>query len=271
MSKFGLIYEPSRQTNLKFASYVSSTMTLPAVLEDYSLAMPSAWDSLGNSRWGDCVPAMGGHYFQQVTSRMGCLINPDAAGVLADYSELTGFDPLNPLTDRGTTMASFMSHLKNSGMIVKILTKTVKNSDGTKTAQRCPQRLGIDAYVEVDSKDLGRLKAACYVAGGILLATVLPNKMANGASLYGSYWDTTPTFSDGGSRGTHAIFGHFANESGVKINSWGSQKLMTEAFLQRYCYQAFAPISVNWLGKNLQAANGFDLTKMRAELAKVSK
>lgn len=270
MPKLGLIYEEPKPTNFKFTQYVSSTMVVPDVPEDYSLALPLPPDSLGNSKVGNCVDASGGHYFEQISARSGCLIKPTSTGVIADYSEFTGYDPLRPETDRGGQLSAFMTRLRTSGMIVQMVTRTV-TENGVKVTKTFPQRLGIDGYVEVNAKDLGRLKAACYLSGGLLLATALPNKMVSGASLYGAVWDTNSTFVDGGIKGYHAILGAYAHDKGIKVNSWGGYKLMTEAYLTRYCYTAFAPISFSWMDKHGTAANNFDIARLRAELAKLAK
>jgi hypothetical protein len=74
-----------------------------------------------------------------------------------------------------------------------------------------------------------------------------------------------------GSWGGHSVpaLGYDAN--GLWVATWGRMQFMTWAALVKYCDEGFAIISPAWLTTHGKSPSGFDLARLTADLAEVTK
>ena len=52
-----------------------------------------------------------------------------------------------------------------------------------------------------------------------------------------------------------------------QVVTWARRLNVTYEFLDRYCDEAYAILSPDWLGKDATAPNGFKLDQLKADLA----
>lgn len=231
---------------LRLASYLSS-----ASVPSYRAPPPArdwadhehAFDVLGNDRVGNCAFAAQAHLVQCFAAANGRTALIGRAAVMDAYSRVTGYDPTEPATDRGTVLLDALRDWRKNGI------------DGHKIA----------AYVKVEPSRR-EIEAAINLCGGIYVGASLPL-----AAQHQTVWDVAPagghdrTYTQG-SWGGHA-FGTVAySRTGLVGVTWGKLKVMTWEWAFSYLDELYAPISDDWIAGDA-APNGFDLERLRADLA----
>jgi hypothetical protein len=234
IGKLGKLPAKGDGRTLRLESYLAADVLerVPAAV-DWQDGLNS-WDAdpLGNADWGDCALADPGHGITLASKLAGLPSPVTAAGVLAAYSELTGFDPAKPETDRGAYMLDVMKYWRNVGIC------------GVK----------IEAFVNVAVE---HIDAAVALFGGVHLGFRLPSSI-NGQDI----WDDV---GDSNIIGGHAVF-QFAHSPGMGVvNTWGLRQAFTPAFRARYCDEAYAVLLAD-----RPAPSGLDLARLRSDLAKLS-
>jgi hypothetical protein len=209
----------------------------PGTTEVHWAAHVPSWDPLGNRKVGDCAEAAVGHWEQTVTWNVGRYWAPTEAQTIQFYGDITGYDPQTGAHDDGTFFADLLNRMKSQGW------------NGHKW----------DAVsVMLNWFNPRALLGAIYNFGGALLALSLPDDYA------AQFFRPQPMDVSGPPNPNN---GHLVNLGGkskglVHCNTWGSQKALTDAFMQRYGYSVFVPFSGDWLKANGKTPSG--LTRQKA-------
>lgn len=234
--------------DLKLVRYTETLPPLPdGPLGHQSLIGTDAWGMNGNNRAGDCVWAGAAHetLLWNVERHRQVTITDDDS--LADYTAVTGYNPDDPSTDRGTDMRNALIYRRKTGI-----------RDST------DRRHKIHAFTALDAGNLDQIKQSVWLfsvaAVGIEFPTTAmdqfnagkPWSVVSGASIEGGHY--VP------------VVGYDPTAGMFLCVTWGRLQPVEAAFLVKYCDEAFAPLSSeNRLrGKTLE---GFDATQLAADLA----
>ena len=76
---------------------------------------PATWGVLGNDQYGCCAEAGILHLIQGQSANTGNPLSATTAQALALYSAVTGFNPSDPLSDRGGVMLDIMNNWRKEG------------------------------------------------------------------------------------------------------------------------------------------------------------
>ena len=163
MLKFGKLPARPDSVTLKFSQVFNEGVlpTPPATFGHENTIPGGSWSMFANDRWGDCVWAGAAHEHMLWTMEGGL---PQAkftsAGVLSDYSVVTGFNPLNPATDQGTDMQVAAAYRQKTGVV---------DSNGS--------RHKIDAYSALRVGDVNQLALATWLSGAVGVGVNCPFSM----------------------------------------------------------------------------------------------
>ena len=199
-----------------------------------------------NDSLGDCVCAAAGHMIQEWTRYAGAPIIPTDAEILAAYEQIGGYVPGDPSTDQGCDMLTALNTWRQTGIA------------GRKIA----------AFVQLDTGNIEELKLATYLFGNAYLGVALP--LTAQTQTQWEIEDSNPDNAAPGSWGGHCIpsVGYDANLTTVV--TWGALLNMTPHFYARYCDEAYAVLSQDWIDRAGDACNGFDFVQLQADLAEVT-
>lgn len=216
----------------------------PEKVDYFTKAMPALKRIYGNDQWGDCVIASAYHQF----------------GVWSANDNTQGEQPPLQGTDREVVDSyhRICGAGDNGCVISDVLDYTIRNGlplNGT--TQK------IDGYVSVDHTNKLLVQVALDVFGSLKLGIYLPQA-----------WTCTDcTWGKTNSRivGGHDVPAVGYDQTGVQIATWGGLVTITwEAFLSpRWIEECYVVLAPQWYGSDKLAANGLDVTKLRADLAQL--
>lgn len=250
MSEYRLGKLPARKDAvlLKFARYVKPAMlpTPPLIFGRYNLI--GDFGILGNDSVGDCVLAGGCHEEMLWTSEGGSPAEFTAENALSDYSAITGYNPADPSTDRGTDMQMAASYRRKTGLVDKT-----------------GNRHKVLAYVALEAGNVDQLALASWLFGACGIGILISNENMQEFE-QGKPWSTTTGKIEGG----HyvCVVGRRANGNPLCV-TWGKLQEMTPAFYEQANDESIAYLSGERLvdGKSL---DGFDLETLKSDLAVVA-
>lgn len=238
MRQLGLILgsKPHLFGAIKLDEYVEAEA--PAVPSH--LDVPSYdWGMLGNDTIGDCVQASMYHADEAFYLRRGIAPYPyQTPECVQLYSEITGYVPGDPSTDRGTDPSQAMAYWRDHGL------------PGHK-------------IVGFGSLPAGspNIRRAIWEFGAVILAVALPT----GAQSQGVHWRGN-NLGPAGSWGGHAIVAVGYTPGLLRFISWGEEGDMGQQFEAAYLEQVFVPLSTETLNKAGVGPAGFNFARMRADL-----
>ena len=225
---------------LRLARYLTSALPAPPESVSYSKNVPTgAWGMLLNDQLGDCTIAGALHLDQALAAAAGKGFKPTDAEALAAYEAIDGYRPGDPSTDQGGVLIDVLKAWRSQGI------------GGRK----------ILGFAAVNIRDRTEVQQAIYLFGGIYTGAMLPIS----AQTQPEWWDASPN--DGGVWGGHCVPDLDYDKEGLACITWGAVKRMTWAFFQRYCDEAYAVISQDFIEANGSAPSGFDLAQLQADLA----
>lgn len=206
---------------------------------------------MGNDLAGDCTFAGFGHAVQTWTVESGTEITIPDSAIVGGYSTLTGYVPGRPETDNGANELDVLNFVRKNGV-------------GGRT---------ILGYGSVEPANLERVKQTVMVLGGTYIGLALPLSAQSQnvwdvtsssffARLFGKAGaDPTP-----GSWGGHCVWVPWYNALGPICVTWSALKQMTWAFWSKYCEEAYALASPDWLTEKVNKVVGINLTNWQADV-----
>jgi hypothetical protein len=251
MRRLGRI--PSRRDprTLPLRRYLPEPWRMPGVppARDWTHAATAPlWGMFGNDVVGDCAQAACGHLMQCAAAVTGRLVRVRRADIEAAYAAITGWDPEQPATDRGSQMIDVLRYWRSTGIA----------------------GVQIDAFVAFDAADRALLEVVIDLFGGAYLGLDLPL-----SAQQQTVWDVVPTGAkDGpgraGSWGGHAVAVIGYDRLSVVGVSWGAIRVMSREFVASYASEAYATLGGLWASPSDLAPCGFDRDQLDRDLAALS-
>lgn len=245
-TRYKLGKTPARHAvKLSLFDFIKHLPKVPAVFGHGNL-LPVDVGMLGNDQYGDCVFAGAAHETMLWNDEAGHPVTFVTQDALADYTAVTGFNPVDPSTDQGTDMQVAASYRKKTGIIDAL---------GT--------RHKVAAYVAVHT--LNEATIAAYLFGACGIGIQVPES-AQQQFADGDPWDVV--------RGSQIIGGHYVPLVGRAANgnylviTWGKVQEATPRFLKRYMDEGVAYISEECLTGG-KSPEGFDIDQLNADLAEL--
>lgn len=227
---------------LRLSHYLTALPPAPASI-DWG-AKVSRWGMMLNDRIGDCAIAGPAHMIEAWSADQNKPKIISDAAVLKAYSAVSGYDPGTGQNDNGCVMLDVLNYWRKTGI------------GGHK----------IGAFASVNPKNIDHVKIGMDLFGGLDLGFALPVSCQNQ-----DVWDVA-----GGSRGRpgswggHCVNGVAYDAKTLTCITWGGRKQMTWAFFTKYCDEAYALISSDWVTGKVKAPSGFDLATLQADLKAVA-
>jgi hypothetical protein len=242
MHKFGKLKPKRSLEHPALSNYMkASAVPFPQV---HAWERPIDYGMLGNDTVGDCTVAAAYHMianWEEVVDGDAYLFTTQQA--LATYSEITGYNPIDPSTDQGANESDILDYWTNTGI------------DGH----------AIIGRATLDVQNIDHVKAAIYTFGGIYIGFQVPQSIADSPDF--KHWRLLPTDSLSGSG--HAVCNLGYGRAGTTCVSWGALYTMTWDFWQAYVDEAYALVSRDWLDSRGQSPAGLDLQGLLADLQQV--
>lgn len=229
---------PEKQArSLKLAHYLDLSQLTEFIPPefDWFQGVPDYVDI--NDRLGDCVVAAEAKHERSWTQNAtGTACTVRDADILDVYMKGAGYNPNNPATDRGWDLLSALSYWQRIGIA----------------------GLKIGAYAAINPRHHMMVRAATYLFGGIYIALELPTS-AQSEDVWSSTSDTP------GSWGGHCVTIQAILNDQPVCRTWGYAQPMTWDFLDRYCSEAYAIISPDYLNGGKTVA-GLDIAALNGDL-----
>ena len=207
----------------------------------------NSWGMLGNDRYGDCVFAGAAHETMLWNAEAGKAVSFTDKAVLSDYGAVTGFNPNDPNTDRGTDMQVAASYRRKAGVV-----------DGSGARHK------VAAYLAITPGNKTELKQAIYLFSNVGIGIQFPASAMTQFNA-GKPWTVV--------KGSPIDGGHYIPAIGydsryIYIVTWGKVQKMSWGFFAKYCDEAVCYLSAEMLtgGKSLE---GFDAAQLQADLAQL--
>lgn len=199
---------------------------------------------LGNDQYGDCVWAGAAHETMLWGDEANRTIAFTDASVLSDYSAVTGFNPADPASDKGTDMAVAASYRRKTGVL-----------DGAGARHK------VAAYLAITKGDLSQTLTAAWLFSAVGIGIEFPQS-AMAQFNAGQPWDVVP--------GSKIEGGHYVPVVGydgtnLVVITWGKLQLMTPAFFTTYNDESIAYLSLEMLTGG-QSLEGFNAAQLQADL-----
>jgi hypothetical protein len=203
------------------------------------------WGMMLNDQLGCCTIAAVGHAVQVWSANASDEITVPDSTILSYYERWDAYNPDDPSTDQGGVELEVLNDWRQQGFAGHTL----------------------DAYAAIDIQNRGHVQAAIWLFGGVYLGVALP-LLAQAQEV----WDVAGDSADAqaGSWGGHAIYLAAYDEKVLTCITWGQLKRLTWAWFEKYCDEAYAPVSKEWIKSSGIAPSGFDFATLEADLKLVT-
>lgn len=244
--KLGKLAFSPDDRDLKLAAVMPAAVTLtpPPKRFGYGRAFKD-WGMLGNDAVGDCVFAGAAHETMLWSHAAGRHTDFTDAAVLSDYSAVTGYDPADPNTDRGTDVRNALGYRRTTGIV---------DAAGV--------RHQIGAYIALTPGDYGELIQAAWTFLAVGIGFEFPDT-AMAQFDAGEPWYVVP--------GAQVEGGHYVPVTGrdsraeIGVITWGRRQAMSRTFYETYADEAWAMVSADELRAGVNR-RGLDLAGLTAAL-----
>ena len=204
---------------------------------------------LANDKIGDCVIAMMLHSIEDFHLDAG---TPPPAFTDADaisiYSAITGYNPNDPSSDRGTDEGAAMRYWEHPGL------QSTDNGSHT-----------IVATVAVDPSNLNECRIAIDEFIDLQIGIALPIS-AQGQTEWTVVGDGKTGHSAPGSWGGHGIPYREYDAETFKCVTWGAELLLTVPFHQDYAQEAHVVVTQEMLNKQGVGPSGVAWDELIADI-----
>ena len=198
---------------------------------------------LANDKYGDCVEAGYAHMAQIWCDRAGNPFVPDDADTLAAYTAITGFNPDDPSTDKGTDILTAVNYWKSTGM------------NGHE----------ITAFAALNPLDQNQMEEAIAFFGGAYIGLQLP---ISAQSQVGQEWTVTQgKDAQAGGWGGHCVPLCGYDSGKIWCVTWGMEQPMTWQFLATYCDEAYVLLAEDWMEASGVSPSSLAWGQLMADLA----
>lgn len=230
--------------DLLFAHYRSPTLAPAPVGFDHTSLVTQPWGMLANDRLGDCAIAGPGHETMLLNAAAGKQVPFSDQNIIDAYTAITGYNPADPNTDQGSDVRAVLDYRVKTGL-TDALGQTHK----------------IGAYVALAAGDWDQLLEALYVFECVGIGIQFPGSAMDQFNA-NQPWDVPVSAFEGGH---YVPVVAYPTEGVVEVVTWGAKQLMTKAFYEACCDEAWGFVTAEDLtaGKTLE---GFDLAELTADL-----
>ena len=234
-----LIREDRR--NLRLSHYMGTTLPTAPVSVDWSHGI-SNWGMMLNDQLGDCTIAGAAHAIQVWTANLETELTLSDDQVLLAYEQWDGYNPSDPASDQGGVELDVLKNWRQQGLAGHAL----------------------KAFAAATVQDVAEVRQAINLFGGIYIGLSLPLTAQKQA-----VWDVGHG-SNGkpGSWGGHCVYVVGYDATGFTCITWGELKKMTVGFWKKYCDEAYALLSPDWIGAK-GSPEGLALAQLEADLAAI--
>lgn len=246
--KTGLILDELHRPTLKLADYIHTQLAAPPA----AVSRPHPgfkWGMLANDQLGDCVIAMMLHSIEDFHLDAGTPVpaftDQDAISL---YSAITGYDPKDPNSDRGTNESDAMHFWRHSGL---------------RTSDEVNHK--IVATVAVDPSDLNECRIAIDEFVALQIGMALP-LTAQGQTEWTVVGDGKTGHSAPGSWGGHGIPYREYDGDTFKCVTWGAELLLSVPFHEAYAQEAHVVVTREMLGKTGIGPSGVAWDELIADI-----
>lgn len=198
---------------------------------------------LGNDTVGDCVIAGAGHETIIWNKEASKTVQVTTQDSISDYSAITGYNPDDPSSDKGTDMQVAASYRRKTGI----------------TAQDGKHK--VMAYLSLEVGNETQLKQALSLFSAVGVGIQFPE------SAMTQFNDKKPWTVVKGSQieGGHYIPAVGYDSSYIYVVTWGQIQKMSWAFFSKYNDESLVYLSAEMLTNN-KSLEGFNLTQLEADL-----
>ena len=249
--KLGRLPKQEDPRTLKLENYLTPALAPPPAATDWTTKVQS-WPMFENDTVGDCTCAAAGHDIEAWTiTATGVEAQLTNQQVIAAYSAITGYDPATGANDNGANELAVLNYWQSA-----------------ETPGFGGHHIG--AFAEVDPTNHQEVEQAVYLFGSLYLGLNMP-KTAQAQTSAGEPWDVgTGPDAEPGSWGGHAVPVLAYDQNSLTVVTWGALQKMTWSFLDKYCDEAYALISQDWLDSADKSPAGLNLQQLDSDLAEVT-
>lgn len=238
--KLGRLPAKRSLKSLALSNYLN--MGAAAFPRSHAWERPIDYGIMANDRIGDCTCAAIGHMIMnwQAVANAGSPVSIPDSEIISAYSAITGYDPASGANDNGANELDVLNYWQTTGIAGhKIVGKAT-----------------------LDIHNVGQIKAACYLFGGVYIGFEVPAYIMDDTSNHN--WGSMS--GDKSIVGGHAvpIFGY--GRGGCTNVSWGDFYHMSWEFWLRYVDEAYAVVSTDWLKQSGVSPSGLDLAGLLQDL-----
>lgn len=205
------------------------------------------WGMLGNDQYGDCVFAGADHEVMLWNAASGHAIPTfTSTNALTDYGAVTGFSQTDPNSDQGTNVRDALNYRRKTGTV-----------DGNGTRHK------IGAYLAIEPSNITEVLQAAWLFSAVGIGFQCPDYLLDEFNA-GKPWTIRP--------GKHSIEGgHYVPVVGAVGNylfvvTWGKVQKMSFSFFEKYCDEAYAILSEEYLNSQGESPEGFSYVQLINDL-----
>lgn len=203
----------------------------------------------GNDQLSDCALVSAHSAIMTMTASSSAPAVSTTEMVVDDYSDVTGYDPNNSSTDRGTVALYMLEHWRNKGL----------RRPGHQAGDQVDY---LTAYGTIPLGNHDALMRSIAYLGGALIGLQIPNSIMDDLP---DEWMAADI--SGGIAGGHMVWARGFNHRGVIASSWGKNILIGWRFLDALADEIYGLVSrQNWLMPSGQSDMGEDFDALIDEL-----
>jgi hypothetical protein len=221
-------YEHDAKTLSLVEEFVSPEIVVPATYDFDHNRSSFPLSAMGNDEWGNCVVCGEANQvlrLERIEQRRTIKLTDD--DVITRYKALTGSQTPGDANDTGLVVLDALRDWRNNGF-------------GVADKSR---KYGIAAYGEINPLDPLQVRTAMYLFHGVQFGLWLPRaaQQMTGTRMWSYQGQEGPEWRPG-SWGGHLVYGKRYGPDYVEVLSWGMKIKVSNAFIAKYCDEAWAVV-----------------------------